>query len=95
VTVAVPRREQHDDAFGVEPPSDEEERVGGRRVQPLDVVHEAQDGLLLRQLGKQAETACGDQETLLGSAAVETESRPERRGLWLRDSADQIERRPE
>ena len=36
------RREQHDDPFGVPSPPDEQQRVGGRSVQPVRVINQAE-----------------------------------------------------
>ena len=53
--LAVPSREQHDDALGVEPARDEQQGARRRGVEPLRVVDEAQHRPLLGKLGQQRE----------------------------------------
>ena len=46
-------REQHDDSLGVEPPRDEQQRVGRRAIEPLGVVEQTGDRSRLREFGEE------------------------------------------
>ena len=64
-----PGREHQRDRLGQQAAPDEPEHLGRGLVQPLRVVHHAQQRLLLGRLGHQAERGQGDQE-LVGAVAA-------------------------
>jgi hypothetical protein len=86
---------QHD-RLGVQPPSDEQQRVRRRLVQPLRIGEQAQQGLLPGHMGEQAEHTQLGQEPV-GWAGRQPEGAAERAGLrpWqsvepLQDRAQQL-----
>ena len=90
---AVARREQHHDPLGVEPTSDEHQRVGRRGIQPLSIVDEAQHRTRLRQLGQQRQARDRDQEAILPRPLPQPERSLQRCGLRLREPLEQVQRR--
>ena len=56
--------EHHRNRLGVEPPRDERKSRDRLQVQPLDVVEQAEERLLLREIRQQAEHGQADQERL-------------------------------
>jgi hypothetical protein len=56
--------EEHCDALRLEPPGGEDERVGRRLIEPVGVVHQAENGTLLRKLGEHAENRDRDEEAI-------------------------------
>ena len=85
-------KEQHD-TLRLEAPRRERERLGGRAVEPLSIVHDAKQRLLVRSLREQAQHADGDQETVARLARRESESTAQRVSLRLWDSVDLVEYR--
>src|SRR5262249_10164464 len=66
-------REQHRDRLGVESARDERERRHGLPVEPLDVVDETDERLLLRDFGEQGQQGKADEEALGGRPVRQAE----------------------
>ena len=86
-------REDERDPFRQQPAGDERERLRGDPVQPLRVIDEAQQRLLLRDVGQQAEHRQPDQETVRRLACAQTERRRQRIALRTGKSLEAIEER--
>ena len=82
--VALASAEEHDDALGFEPPGDEHERICGCVVEPLGIVDEAQERLIFRGLGEQAQDCERDEEAVLASPCCQAERSTEGGGLRRR-----------
>ena len=91
--VALARAEQEHDALGIEPARDELQRVGGPGIEPVGVVDEAQDRLLLGELGQQRQRTGVDEEALLPAAVREPERGPQRGGLRCGQPVEVAQRR--
>ena len=65
--------EEHRDPLRLNAPGHEREGIGGRCVEPLSVVDEAQHRLVGGHLGEQVEDAEGDDEAVLGVPGREAE----------------------
>jgi hypothetical protein len=85
--------EDQGDRLGLEPAGDEGERVGGGLVQPMGVVDHAEQRLLLRGGGEQAEQCRGDQEAVVGGRRRLAQRAAQGGGLRLRDLIEVIEQR--
>ena len=85
--VALTRGEEHRDVLCLEAPCDEEERIRGRVVEPLRILDEAQEGLVLGRLGEQAQRCRRDEEAV-ASSRRQPERPLEGSGLRLRDVFD-------
>jgi hypothetical protein len=83
--------EEQGDPLGAETPGDEHERFGGRMVEPVGVVDEAQKGAALGRLRKQAEDGERDEEELLPSAILQSEGAAKRTGLWRREPFEVVQ----
>ena len=81
VAHAVASGEEHDDALALQPPRDEQQRVGRRHVEPLRVVDEAQDRPFLGELRQQRQHGDRDQEPVVAAALPEAQRALERGGL--------------
>ncbi len=68
--VAVADGEQHRDRFGRQAPGDEQQDVGRVGVEPVGVVHDAQDRSHRRRLGEEAEHRDADGEAVLARALL-------------------------
>ncbi len=82
--VAVPGPEQQRDALVLDPPGHEEERRGRGVVEPVRVVDDREDRLLLGGLGQHAEGGEEDQEPVGIAAGRLAERRPQGVRLGLR-----------
>ena len=74
-------REDHGHGVGVQPAAHERERVGRPTVQPLGVVHQAEQRLPGGPVGQQAEGGQADQEPVRSRACPQAESQLQRRAL--------------
>jgi hypothetical protein len=68
-----PGREHQCDRLGQQPPGHEGERVRGGLVEPLGVIDEADQGLLLGDVGQQAQDGQTDQEAVRRVAVLQAE----------------------
>jgi hypothetical protein len=82
--LALPGGEEHDDRLDLEPPGDEDKGVGGRVVEPLCIVDEAEERLTFGGLGEQAQGCERDVEAIVASPRPEAERSTEGGGLGLR-----------
>src|SRR5918995_5213546 len=73
--------EEHGDPLRLEPPGDEDERVRGRIVEPLRIVDEAEDRLILGGLGEQAQRRERHEEAV---AHLRREAQRSAEGIGLR-----------
>ncbi len=87
--------EEHDDALGFEPSGDEDERVRGCVVEPLGIVDQAQERLIFRGLGEQAQDCERDEEAVLASPGCQAERSAEGGRLRLRKALYVPENRPD
>ncbi len=85
----LPGREHHGQALRLDPAGGEHQRLGRRVVQPVRVVDDAQDRLLLRGLGQQAQHGERHEEPLLVAALFQAERAPQCPGLRLAEPVDQ------
>lgn len=76
--------EEHHDALGLEPPGDEDECGCGGVVEPVRVVHDAEQRLLLRCLGEQAQRRKRDEEAVVAHARCQAKRSTQGRRLRLR-----------
>ena len=89
---ALARAEQHHDALGVQPPGGEQQRVGGRRVEPLRIIDQAQHRAPIGELGDQRQARGRDQEAVVARALGEPERSLQRAGLRPRQAIEQVQR---
>jgi hypothetical protein len=85
--------EDERDAIGVEPAGDERERLGGRRVQPIGVVDEAQHRSAFGGLRQQAQHGDADDEAVLARGGAEAERTAQAARLHPRQPVEPIEDR--
>jgi hypothetical protein len=91
----VPSRQQHCDPLGIETARDEEQRVGRRRIEPVRIVDEDENGPSLRELRDQLQDGDRDEEAIVPGPLSEAE-RAAQRALLRRGKRVQItERRPD
>ena len=90
----VANREHHHQRLCFEPPRDERQDGDRLRVQPLDVVEQADERPLLCDIRQQAERGQPDQEALRRRPVHETESLHQRVTLRAHQSLGALERRP-
>ena len=79
--LALARRQQHRHRLAVQAPGGEAERLGRGAVQPLRVLHQHQQGLLLGEVGQQSERSQADQEAVLDRLLAQPEGPAHGRGL--------------
>ena len=91
--LAVARGEDEDDALGADAPRGEEQRLERRGVEPVDVVDDGQQRLVLGGRAEQAEHGGGDGEAVVGDGLAEGQRPLQRRGLGGRDRVDEVEQR--
>ena len=91
----VANREQHQDPLGVEPPRREQERLGRRRVDPLEIVDDAHEWLALAGLREQIERRQAEEQAVLDLLGTETEGAAYRGRLGRGQSVDEPDERPE
>ena len=87
------RREHERDPLRQQAASHERERARRRTVEPLRVVDDAQERLLLGGLGQQAEDRQPDEERIRRRSGAEPERDAERVALGLREALDELEDR--
>jgi len=95
VDVVVAGGKQQHHPLGLEPPGGEGERVGRRLVQPLRIVHQADQRPLLGDLGEQAERAHRDQEAVVAVGRGEPEGALQGGRLGARKPLDVVEHGPD
>lgn len=83
------------DAFGVQPPRGEQQRVGRGPVQPLRVVHQHQQRAVLGQLRQQGEHRQADQQPVARLHGGEAEGGAQRPFLMLGQRSHLVEYRPQ
>ena len=93
--LAVAARQQQPDRLGAEPAGDEHERVDARAVDPLEVVDEAQQRLLLGGLRQHAEHARRREEAVARAVGRDAERRLQRAALGVRQPLEQRRQGPQ
>jgi hypothetical protein len=93
--VVVAGGDQQHDPLGLQPPGGEGERIGRRLVEPLRVVHQADQRPLLGHLREQAQRAHTDQEAVGALGGGEPEGAPERGRLGSGKPLDMVEHGPD
>jgi hypothetical protein len=93
ILICRPRREDQRDRFGEQAAGDEGERVHRGLVEPLGVVDEADQGLILCDVGQQAQRGKADQETVGCVPAPQGERRLQRIALGGREPIEPVEER--
>ena len=88
-------RKQHHDALGVKPPRDEQQRLGRDLVQPVCVVHEAENRAAVRHLREEREARGVDEEALFSAPLPEAQRAAECRGLRAGQPVQMTQRRPD
>ncbi|HET7136559.1 MAG TPA: hypothetical protein VFJ25_11615, partial [Casimicrobiaceae bacterium] len=73
--------EHEADALGEQPARDERERLGRHAVEPVRIVDDAEDRLIFRAFGEQAEHGEADEKTIRRLTGVQTERSAERVAL--------------
>src|SRR6185369_5331091 len=89
----VPRPEDQANRLRSEAARNEGENLGRAAVEPLLVVHHAEERLLLRHVGQQAQYGKPDEEAIRGTARGEPERRPKRLALRWRQAVETVEHR--
>ena len=89
--VGLADREDQAHRFGGEPAGHELQRLGRGLVQPLRVVHDADQGLLLGHLGQEGQHRQAQQEAVWHRARLQAEYRAERLALRDRQRADPVQ----
>ena len=74
--VALARADEHADRIGLQAAGDEDERVGRRPVEPVRVVDDAQQRLLVGRRGEQAQDGHRHQEAVLDAVGRQPEGAP-------------------
>ncbi len=90
-----PCGEDHRHRLGLQPARGEDQRLRRHRVEPVRVLDQAQQRLVLRRGRQQTERADVDREALGARADVDRQSRPERRRLRCRQVVEVAEHRPQ
>lgn len=95
--VRVPYGEDQRDPLGVQPAGREDQRLRRRPVQPLRVVDQAEQRLLLGQFGEQRQHRQSDEEPVAAArrGVPHPERRPQRPGLRPRQAVDPVEHGPQ
>ena len=79
IDVPVAHREDHRDGVGVQPSRDEGERFGGLLVQPVGIVHQAQQRARAGTCRKERQSHKGDEEAVrCGGLLLQAEDAGER-----------------
>ena len=86
---------EQDDPLGAEPAAGEQQRLERAVVEPLAVVDERQQRLLLGGRGEQAQHARHDGVAIAARRLAERERPAQRGGLGRRDRVEPVEQRPE
>ena len=86
---------EQDDPLGAEPAAGEQQRLERAVVEPLAVVDERQQRLLLGGRGEQAQHARHDGVAIAAGRLAERERPAQRGGLGRRDRVEPVEQRPE
>ena len=79
----LPRAEQDGDPLGCEPASREPEDLCGRAIEPLGVIDQAEEAVLLRRLGEESENRESDEERVRCRPDTKSEGDLERLALRL------------
>ena len=87
------RRAHDSDPLGMETAGDETENLSGGVVEPLRVVDDADERLLLGDLGEQRQRGQPDQEPVGRSPRAQSEHRGERIALRIGQAIDSIHHR--
>jgi hypothetical protein len=95
IVVAVAGREQQRDRLGRQAAGDERQHVGGRVVEPLRVVDDAQQRAAAGGLAEQAQHRERDEEPLRPAERIEPQRAAQRARLQRRDRVGVREHRPQ
>jgi hypothetical protein len=88
-----PRGEKEPYRLREQAAANESEYLGGGPVEPVCIVHDAQQGLLLRRVRQEAERRQGDQKPVGTVARVEPERDAEPAPLGFGERAEPVEQR--
>ena len=86
-------RENQGDRLGIQPARDERQRLRRRAVQPLRIVHHAQQRPVPRRLGAQAEHRETDEESIRWIAGAEAKGRAQRLALGTGQRVQELQHR--
>ena len=86
-------REDQRDPFGKQSSRDERERLGRRTIEPLCVVDEAEQRLLLGGVREKTENREPDEKRVRRRAVGQSEGDAERVTLWIRETLGELEER--
>ena len=89
----LPHREDDRDGVRAEPARDEGERLHRGAIEPLRVVHDAEQGPLLRDAAEQGQHGEADQEAIGRVAAAQPERRAEGVALRIRQALEAVQPR--
>ena len=85
--------EDQPDRLGTETARDERQRLGRGRVEPLCVVHDADEGPVFRDLGEQTQGRQADEEPIRRTAVAQTERRAKSITLRTGKALDAVQKR--
>ena len=87
------RREDQADRFRLQAARDEREDLRRGAIEPLLVIHQADQRLLLGHLGEQAQDGQADEEAIRRRPGADAERRPQRIALRSREALEPIQHR--
>ena len=91
IVTGLTHREDHGDRLRQQAPCDERQRLRGDSIEPLRVIHEAEQRPLLRHIREQAENREADQKAIRRRARTQPECRAERIALRSGKTLQSIE----
>ena len=91
----VSAREQHRDRLGAQPASAEQQGLGGRGVEPLEIVDQAEDESVLRCQRQHAQRCRTDEESVDAGRLAQAQDPGERIGLALGQLIEPVGERPQ
>ena len=83
--------EEQDDRLRRQAPGDEREHLCRGAIKPLDVIDDADQRLLVRRVGQQAEHGQPDQKSIGLRARAQTERGRQRVTLWRRQPSETVQ----
>ena len=93
VVARLPRREDQADRFRLQAARDEREDLRRGAIEPLLVIHQADQRPLLGHLGEQAQDGQGDEEAIRRRPGTDAERGPQRIALRNRETLEAIQHR--
>jgi hypothetical protein len=89
------RREQEHELVSIKAPRHEHQRIRGRLIEPLRIIHHTKQRPFFRRLRQEAEYSQRDRKTLAEWLLRKRESRAQRRRLRWRQPVKAVENRPD